>query len=130
LPETTWPQEGVLSRVGYRVGKSGKKPSTRRALLDDVYAQTLPNVSSPDYMAEWGSPRSAKRLQKLANVIAANVKNNKRKNNPSYRKAIREWENDLGHLKKAYYDGVYDFGWPNTLPQKKRRPGTRRATRK
>jgi len=81
-------------------------------------------------MAEWGSPRSAKRLQKLANVIAANVKNNKRKNNPSYRKAIREWENDLGHLKKAYYDGVYDFGWPNTLPQKKRRPGTRRATRK
>lgn len=130
LAETPWPQTGMLSKVGYRVGKNGKKPSVRRALLKNVYTQTLPKVHSPEYMAEWGSPRSAKRLHKLANVIAANVKNNKRKNNPSYQKAIRDWESDLGHLKTTYYDGVYDFGWPNTLPRKKRRAGARRVTRK
>jgi len=130
LTETPWPQIGMLSKVGYRVGKSGKKPSTRRALLDHLYSQTLPKVNSPQYVAEWGSPRSAKRLQKLANVIATQTRNTKRQNNPSYQKAIRDWESDLGYLKKAYYDGVYDFGWPNTLSRKKGKAGARQAARR
>jgi len=69
-------------------------------------------------------------LQKLANVIASQTKNMKRQNNPSYQKEIRDWESDLGYLKKAYHDGVYDFGWPNTFSRKKAKAGARQAARR
>ncbi len=106
--------KGLLGCIGYRVGTQGAVPSKRRDLLDFAYAGTLPNVNSPDYMKGWGMPKSATRLRKVTESIAAfarNAKRNPRKSSV----AIEEWEADLLYLKAAHYLGRYSFPWPDTI---------------
>ena len=57
--------------MGYQVGCNGISAARRRDVLDYVYKQSIPKVNSPEYMAEWGEPRSGKRLKKLADSLAA-----------------------------------------------------------
>jgi len=58
------------------------------------------------------------RLERMADLIAANVRNKKRQNQTTFELAINEWERDLSYLKRTYYDGRYDgvtgFQWPDT----------------
>jgi hypothetical protein len=106
--------EGLLSRMGYRVGQSyGLPEGERRSILDRIYNQEVPQVISEEYMDEWGSPETGIRLKKIAECIAAFARNMKRRRSTSH-VAIQEWEADLQYLKWTYYDGRYDFSWPLT----------------
>lgn len=68
-------KEGVLSYVGYRVGRNGLSEGVRLQILNCVFHNTLPRVESPEYMEEWGTPETSERLQKLAESIAAFTRN-------------------------------------------------------
>ena len=107
------PSTGLLAYLGYRVGANGLDPEERCQLLDTVYTHLLPPLNSADYMSEWAEPSSAQRLRKMADSIAAFVRNNKRKSQPSTQ-SIDDWEDDLQYLYTNYYVGRYNFFWPNT----------------
>lgn len=110
------PPEGVLSFFGYKVGKSSElRPSTRFHILDRVYRIDLPPVLPRSHMVLWGPPNSGARLKKIAETIAALVRNAKRRRNPSYNQAINEWEFDLQCLHDTLYLGRFSFGWPESV---------------
>lgn len=115
LPEPDWPQEGLLSYMGYHVGRNGESTWRRRQILAKVFEyDPLPRVYSADYMEEWGSARSRTRLKKLADTIASLARNEKRRISNSYLQAIRDREEDLAWLKQRYYTGQFSFQWPST----------------
>jgi len=117
-----WPQIGMLKYMGYRVGKSSELTiSQRQQILVRIFSIYLPNVMDPYEMREWHEPKSMLRLKKLADTLAANTRNAKRRNHDGkMNSAINDWETDLAWLKEKYYDGVYDgsgvekFDWPST----------------
>jgi len=109
-----WPTEGLLGFVGYRVGRNGSAESERREILDAVYCEELPPVNSAEYMTEWGRPRTALRLQKLAESVAAFTRNAKRNRTVDLSQAVDDWDADLDYLRQEYYVGRYDFPWPGT----------------
>jgi hypothetical protein len=105
-------KEGLLSFVGYQVGRNGLSPETRLQTLDCVFHNKLPNVESPEYMDEWSSPRTPGRLQKMAESIAAFTRNAKRRTSHDLSQAIDDWESDLRYLYDEYYVGTFHFSWP------------------
>jgi len=105
---------GLLSTMGYRVGMEGIGEARRRDILDDIYEQELFLLKGHPQEREWGKPRTATRLRKMALVLASLTKLSKRMRTPP-RIAIAEWESDLRYLKKVFYVGRYDFTWPSTL---------------
>ncbi len=114
MPESNWPKVGMLSAVGYCVGINGLGLKQRQELLSNVYSKRLPFVDSRKYVAEWGAPKSSERLKKLAEAIAAFVRNAKRKKN-NMSVAIREWEQDLAWLKEKYYlQHKFVWVWPKS----------------
>ena len=109
-----WPKTGLLSYLGYHVGKTGLPTIKRREILDQAYKDNLPTVNNSIYMAQWGEPRSSIRLKKIAESIAAFCRNQKRRDDQIKSAAIADWESDLAYMKAKYYDGNYDFQWPRT----------------
>lgn len=107
------PSTGLLSYLGYRVGVNGLNPEERCGLLDTVYTHRLPQLNSVEYMNDWATPRTAQRLRKMADSIAAFARNAKRQQN-AYEQAIADWDDDLHYLYTKYYVGQFDFYWPNT----------------
>lgn len=115
ISSTTWPSTGLLSYLGYHVGKPALPAIKRREILDQAYQDILPTVNNPIYMSEWGPPKSSVRLKKIAESLAAFCRNQKRKNSDhSKSTAITDWESDLAYLKHKYYNNVYNFQWPRT----------------
>ena len=107
-------KDGLLSYVGYRVGHvQGVSTEVRQQILDCVFHNQLPRVQSPEYMREWGDPKTAVRLRKLANAIATFTKNAKKKKDGDFSDAISDWEYDLRYLFLKYYVGVFRFAWPD-----------------
>ena len=116
LSETDWPQEGLLSYMGYRVGRNGAPISRRREILATIFEQdALPRVNSAEYMREWGPAKSTARLKKMAESIASFARNEKRRNSSSYAEAIKDHEEDLEWLKQRFYTGAHRFQWPSTI---------------
>lgn len=119
--------EGMLSYLEYRVGKTAGLPANvRQSILARAFEGKLPRVFEPAYMNEWGQPRSAQRLRKMAESLAAFARNFKRLDEDRYDEAIRQWEQDLDFLYFRYYVGRFGFGWPSTaingvavLPQRR-----------
>lgn len=112
-----WPQIGLLKHLGYAVGVSGKSEPDRRHVLNRAFELVeLPRVESATYVASWGKARSAVRLRKMAESIAAFCRNAKLRDAGAMATAIAEWEADLAWLKRTYYDGRFDrtFPWPAT----------------
>ncbi len=107
------PEKGMLSCLGYKVGKNGKTRGVRRHILLEVFGGELPPVNSRSYVEEWCRPNSAGRLQKLAEAIAAFARNAKRRNDNSMRHAIRHWEYDLNFLYQELYVNRFQFAWPS-----------------
>ncbi|WP_343784474.1 hypothetical protein, partial [Erythrobacter ramosus] len=104
--------EGMLSHLGYHVGKTGEQSALKRQrLLARVFEGQLPPVNGPEYMESWGDRGSPKRLEKMAESIAAAVKSAKRRS-ADFSVAIQHWEEDLSYLHAAYYVGRFGFGWP------------------
>jgi hypothetical protein len=62
--------------------------------------ETLPPVSSPTYMAEWGEKLTKARYRKLHRVIR--VLSSRGKTTGNMDKAISEWEDDLEYLEKTW----------------------------
>jgi hypothetical protein len=106
-------EHGLLSFMGYRVGYEGVKHSNRRDILDYVFCETLPRVVSTEYMQEWGEPRTAKRLRKLANCLATFCRRAKKRPLADMSSAILDWEADLSYLKSKYYS-PFNFKWPDS----------------
>lgn len=112
-------EEGYLKYTGYRVGKEGRKRglgiNELRQRLRFAYESKLPPQKfPPDYIREWGHPKSSQRLSKIAESIAAFCRNNKRKKAHSPLLAIQDYESDLEWLKREFYNGRYRFQWPST----------------
>ncbi len=112
LSGTLWPEKGLLSYLGYHVGERGLPTAERQAILDAVYLEAVPTLNNPVYMADWGSPHSSLRLQKIAESIASFCRLRKRSDRTFTSAAVANWESDLAYLKQKHYDGVYDFPWP------------------
>lgn len=94
------PEYGMLRTIGYRVGKHGLEQIERREILDYLVESNLPNVASPNYIEEWGKEKSAKRIQKLVNVLGGIVaKNNEI---PTMEYACSDWESDKNYIIKKY----------------------------
>ncbi len=106
-------EEGLLRQYGYKVGMNGLSESERWEILDTVFLRPL-QMDDAAYSSEWGEPRSAKRLQKLAESIAAFTRNAKRRRRGSLSKAIQDWETDLAYLKRTYYNNRFSFQYPRT----------------
>ena len=105
---------GLLSIVGYHAGNNGLPKDERQKILDLVYLIQLPIKKQNDYIKSWGKERSATRLKKMANSLAAFARNAKRNKSGDYSNAINDWESDLMYLKKNYYEKKYDFEWPKS----------------
>jgi hypothetical protein len=113
--QADWLQRGFLKYLGYAVGRSGGSEEERHGILRKVYTtQRLPTVFPPQYRSEWGRPRSAVRLKKMAYSIACFCQHAKRRRKDELKIAIADWEDDLGWLRVKYYDGRYQFEWPST----------------
>lgn len=109
------PERGMLRHFGYRVGVGARSLAFRCIALKSCFIEDdLPRIHSQKYVEEWGDPRSAKRLEKIATTIAALCRNDKRKG-PMMKTAISDRELDLEWLKTRFYDGQFDFDWPSTL---------------
>lgn len=106
------PATGILGALGYRVGKAGAPLKERRQLLDFVFTEDLPPIESAEYMAGWGVPNSGARLQKIAESLAAFVRNAKRRDGNTLMLAIQHWQDDLKYLHGRYYLGRFGFIWP------------------
>lgn len=111
--EGAWPSSGMLDALGYHVGKvRGVDEPQRRRTLCFLFEEHLPLVFDTTYTTAWGAPKSSTRLRKLAETIAALVRNAKRNPGRDYSTAIEEWEQDLAFLWTRYYVGQFKFGWP------------------
>lgn len=109
-----WQRNGILGLYGYCVGKThGEPPNVRRKILDEVFKANIPPVLDFAYIREWSIPKSAPRLEKMANTLASLARNEKRKG-ALYAVAYGEREEDLSYLYKKYYLGKFGFGWPDT----------------
>ncbi len=107
-------EEGLLRHYGYKVGMNGLPESERWEILDTIFLRPLLQMDNAAYLSEWGEPRSAKRLQKLADSIAAFTRNAKRRSRGSFSKAIQDWETDLAYLRRTYYNNHCSFQYPRT----------------
>jgi len=102
------PTIGPLKALGYEVGKGAPGPAQRHQLLTKAFLQDLPEVQGVE---EWGGNNSSRRLQKIAESIAAFTRNAKRRKNTSWDDAIVRWENDLEYLRVKHYVGRFDGAW-------------------
>jgi|GEM_PF-5329074 len=102
-----------LKLCGYTVGQSGREAPARRRFLTDFFGRKLPEVVEKEHGNAYGTPGSSRRLKKMADVIANNCKNFKRRNPHTYKVAIRDYEADLEFLKQEHYD--HAFEWPTTI---------------
>lgn len=108
-------QGGLLSYLGYRVGNTqGVSSYVRHQILCQIFERHLPPVFPTHYLVEWSSARSSGRLRKMAETLAAFVRNAKRRDEDTLFDAIRPWEADLRFLYERYYVGHFHFAWPQT----------------
>lgn len=111
-----WPSEGMLSCLGYHVGVvQGETANVRQSVLREIFSAFLPPILPPLLMLEWGHPKSAGRLKKMAECIAAFSRNAKRRHDPRLSTAIAQWDDDLEYLYNEYYVGTFHFAWPSSL---------------
>lgn len=101
-----WPSSGVLSEMGYRVGRNGLAAGARRLILVEALNVELVATSpaADGYVREWGPPSSRHRLQKMVNSISAFARNARRRT-ADFSEAIADWESDLEWLRDTYGPG-------------------------
>ncbi|MCA0305332.1 MAG: hypothetical protein LCH95_23275 [Proteobacteria bacterium] len=115
LNSSTWYEHGVLVFMQYRVGSNADASSgVRQRILREVFEGPIPPAFPREYLKQWGAPRSAQRLEKMAKAIAAFTRNAKRRRNASMDTAINDWETDLEFLYQEFYVGLFRFAWPSS----------------
>ena len=105
-----------MKALGYKVGKAGIQGAKkgRERLMEIYMKEDLPAVMSKGYLAEWGSPHTCARLEKMANSIATFCRNAKRDEKKDKTVAIEHWEEDLEWIKTKFYRDHCQFWWPST----------------
>ena len=104
----------MLSLLGYHVGEIQPTPrDIRLRILEYAFECYLPPFGDVAYYSEWGKPSTPQRLRKLANTLAALIRNAKRRDQMSWAAAINDWEHDLWFLYQNYYVDLFHFGWPS-----------------
>jgi hypothetical protein len=113
--EFQYPQ-GMLSFLGYHVGKSGLKAKERKRILLAAYNDQLPLIQSRDYLDKWGSPGTSARLAQIAYSIFFSIKNAKKWRGDRFNIAIAHWTSDLDWLKSELYVTRHynSFRWPKS----------------
>ena len=97
--QTGYPDEGLMSTMGYRVGDTqGIKAEYRKLIMSEILEGPIPFVNSPAYMREWGSDGSIERYNKMKRFLKSEINSPVQKNN--YR-AISEWKEDLQWLEEV-----------------------------
>ena len=99
-----WPVSGVLSEMGYRVGRSGLAAAERREILRKVFEVELVATSpeTENYIREWGTPHSRTRLRKMARCLGGFIEMAERKTKADMSEAIADWKSDLEWLRATY----------------------------
>jgi len=97
----TGPDNGMLSALGYRVTNTARLSDDQRHwLLDAIIAAALPPVADQEYVAAWGAPLSATRLEKMLHCLrglasmALNV--------PTMQRARSRWLEDAAYLERTW----------------------------
>ena len=95
----TTPKDGMMGAFGYHVGNYGESLKVRRIIIDDIMITDLPLIQGPAYTAEWGTPKSHKRFNKMRTFFQQMIfRGNNMNKDGGYDKAIDEWEDDLNYL--------------------------------
>lgn len=104
--------ESPLSAHGYKVGRRSRLPTKlRQDILRRCVEEPLMPVFTQTYLADWGDPRTVRRLQKVADLIAAQIRPNKTQ--ADKQDAVAEWRADIAYLKSLYADKAR-LRWPAT----------------
>lgn len=117
------PKTSVLKELGYTVGKTkGKRPIERQQILRTAFTSELRNILSqqylsycrkdfPDYIEEWGSPKSERRLTKIRDYLAYFCRIQKKQ---GHHEAADDYQQDLDWLRANIYTGRFKFDWLNS----------------
>lgn len=112
------PEKSVLKDLGYTVGKTKGLPSFKRQeILEKAFNSNLFIILSPEYikycklyfpqyLQQWGEPKSNQRLTKMRDFIATNCKQQKQRGNT---KAASDYEEDLKWLDMCCRSGRFKF---------------------
>ena len=121
LPPPQGVTESPLSLLGYKTGRgSNLSVKERREVLREAFNEELPEISddqeidTEQYMAQWGSPKTPRRLWRLARHLSGQY--HAKKNNPSQRYAVADWRSDLHWMRDHLYDEAHHtFSWPRMV---------------
>ncbi len=100
IPISEWPTTGMLSLLGYHVGKSkGLEPAERRSLLLAIFESQLPPLNNIEYMNLWGVPSSEKRFERMNLTLKglASLANNR----IGAELAASDWQSDHLYLQRT-----------------------------
>jgi hypothetical protein len=106
-------EESPLHLMGYHVGKYSKLTTReRRHILKSAYEGPIKPVPDETYMRQWGTPRTERRLWRMAHHIAFLANSQGRARNKKV--AGTEWAQDLQWMKKTLFEPWMSFKWPKT----------------
>jgi hypothetical protein len=109
-------KESPLHLMGYHVGRSSDLTTRERhRILKSAYEGPLISIPIRSYMREWGRPKTARRLWRMAHHVAhlANSQGRGKKI------AGTHWAQDLRWMKKELFRPWMKFKWPSTrVPRK------------
>lgn len=86
----------------------------RETMLNRVFLYGGPlDIEGSDWAA-WGAGATAERLHKMSNTLyALKINLEKKKDRAINEAAITDYSRDLEFLKSTYYNGKFDFRWPD-----------------
>jgi hypothetical protein len=108
-----WGDSGDVSsplfKLGYTVAQNiGLMKNKRRSILENALSDDdLPWCISQNYMDDWGSKDSRKRLRRIAWHLHFMTLLHRH-----HAQAVSKWKDDLSWLKSVYYRSMYRFKWP------------------
>ena len=107
-------EESLLGFMGYRVGAKGRDRQKRRDVLTRAFTADLFEIPGTlSFGEEWGPPKSANRLFKIAQRISMNV--DPLSAGGRRQEAVSHWLEDLAWLRTEYYQDNYTFQWPSPI---------------
>lgn len=112
--------QSPLKILGYAAGRTENlSASERQKILTEAYLGPLKRVHSDEYMRDWGQPRTRRRLWRIANHLAWQLRS--KRNIDSMELAVDHWVSDLQELEKKFFKPWMRFAWPEVKV-----PGSRR----
>ncbi len=116
LSELVLRDQSPLHAYGYSVGNSSPLSDLERTLLLISFynADYSVEITDIELKKDWGDPKSARRLQRIATHLQSAINlRYARKNNSSFKQAMTHWFNDLEYLKRMVYIPYgFKFEWP------------------